>query len=404
MGILRGVVGLVSVVAVAAAFSIDREKIKNRLTNVLIMVAIQLALTFVLLRTNIGLTILTAVSSFFSWLIDQGVAGVQFVFGGIVLEEGATVFIFHVLMPLVFMSAVIGILNYTGILSFIVKWVGWLINKVTGMGEIESYVPIAATLLGSPQVYMTITDEIPKLTSKQIFTIALPSLSVANVTMVAPYLTMIPGEYVVVAYFLNIFSTLIIASLMAPEDREEKTIYSEENINIDAPEETKEKEPFFAMLSDYMTNGFNIAIAIATMMIGFIGLITMLNNGLQLIIGISFTEIIGYVFSPIAFLIGIPQSDITQVGGLMATKLLTNEFVAMGELTGVASGLTQKSLAMISTYLISFANFGGIGIINGAMKSIDESQGKEVAKYSLKLIIGSILTSALTATIVGFFF
>ncbi|MGX7405142.1 nucleoside transport protein [Aerococcus urinaehominis] len=399
MAILRGLIGLITIGAIAVGFSYDRQEIKHNLKNIVIQLAIMLVLAFVFLKTNVGLSILTAISSFFSWLIDQGKTGVAFSFGGIVLEQGANVFFFHVLLPLVFMSALIGILEYTGVLSFFVKWIGKLVNKITGMGELESYMPIAATLLGSPQVFMTIADQLPRLNKKQLFTVALPAIAVANITMVAPYLTMVTGEYVVVAYFLNIFAVLVIAAIVAPQTDEEKTLAGQ---NF-AAEEVKEKEPFFTMLGAYMTNGMNIAIAVLTMMIGFIGLINLLNNGFDAIIGITFTEIMGYVFAPIAFLLGVPSEDIIQDGAIMATKLFSNEFVAMGELSQM-TGLTEKSVAMISTYLVGFANLGTFGGVSAAITAINKKQATAVGAMAIKLILAGTLASALTATIVGFFF
>lgn len=396
IGVIRGIVALLFIAAVALIFSPERKKVRYK--NTVIMIVVQLATTFLLLQTTIGLSMLSSVSKFFSWLMDQGITGVEFVFGGIVLEQGVTVFFLHVLMPLVFISALIGILNYIGILSFVIKWVGWVINKITGMGELESYVPIATTLLGSPQVFITIKDQIPKLSSNQLFTVCMAVMSSASAAMLASYMTMIEGKYVVVAVFLNFLSGLVISGLLNPYDGQAEATDRDE---LDTP---KEKEPFFQMLGDYITSGFNLAIIVAAMVIGFIAIISFLNNGLSILIGISFTDIIGYILAPVAYMIGIPSEDIVTVGGIMATKLLTNEFVAMGEISQIASQLSTKSVAMISVYLVSFANFGTLGIISGAIKSIDESKVTDIAKFSLKLILGGTLAGLLTATIVGFFF
>lgn len=396
MGIIRGIIGLVFLGLIGFLLSTDRKKIRYK--NILLMIVIQLLLTFLLLNTTIGLTALGAVSEFFSWLISQGMAGVEFVFGGLVIEEGASVFFLNVLMPLVFISALIGILDYLGILDFIIKRVGKLINKITGMGELESYMPIATTLLGSPQVFITIKDTIPTLNSNQLFTVCMTVISSASASMLASYMTMIDGTYVVMATFLNFFSGLVIAGLLNPYTNEVETV--EDEIDSDAP--IKEKQPFFDMLGEYISSGFNLAIVVAAMVIGFISLIAFLNNTFDGIIGISFTEILGYILSPVAWLIGVPSDDIVKVGSIMASKLLTNEFVAMGEI--VDANLSEKALAMISVYTISFANFGTLGIISGAVKAISGEKATEVAKFSMKLILGGTMAGLLTATIVGFFF
>ena len=393
MSIVHGGCAIAGILLIASLFCKNKKKIVFK--NILIMLAIQLVLTFVFLQTNVGLTILDGVSSFFGWLTAQGMAGVEFVFGGITLKSGATVFFLHVLCPLVFISALIGILNYLGILQFVVKWVGYIINKVTGMGDLESYVPIATTMLGSPQVFITIKEQIKQADYQQLFTICLTVISGMSASMLAAYVTMIEGKYVVVAVLLNMFSGLIISALMNPYEKKENNVV----------EETKEeKQPFFQMLGDYISSGFNLVVIVSAMVIGFISLITFLNNTFLAFTGMTFTKILGYVFSPIAVGIGVPMKDSLEIGSLMATKLLTNEFVAMGQVGGLTSVLSTKSIAMISVYLVSFVNFGTLGIISGTIKSIDESKAVDVAKFSIKLIVGGTLAGLLSATIVGIFF
>ncbi|MDK6939941.1 nucleoside transporter C-terminal domain-containing protein [Aerococcus sp. UMB8487] len=397
MGIIRGLIGLAFIGGVGLLLSSNRKEIRYK--NIALMIIIQLVLTFLLLNTSVGLTALGGVSEFFSWLIGQGTAGVDFVFGGIEIAEGATVFFLHVLMPLVFISALIGILDYLGILNFIIKWVGWIINKITGMGELESYMPVATTLLGSPQVFITIKDTMPNLNANQLFTVCMTVISSASASMLASYMTMLEGQYVVMATFLNFFSGLIIAGLLNPYTSDVASI---EKLEIE--EEVKERQPFFEMLGEYISSGFDLAVIVAAMVIGFISLITFLNNSMDLITGITFTQVLGYILAPVAWLIGIPKEDIVRIGSVMASKLLTNEFVAMGEIVNLKDTLSEKSIAMISVYTISFANFGTLGIISGAVKAISGEKAKDVAKFSLKLILGGTMAGLLTATIVGFFF
>lgn len=393
MSLIHGALAIVGILIIAALFCKDKKKIKIK--NVALMLGSQLILTFVFLQTDAGLTVLNSISKFFAWLTVQGMAGVNFVFGGVTINNGAVVFFLNVLMPLVFISALIGILNYIGILQFIVKWVGFGLNKITGMGDLESYVPMATTLLGSPQVFITIKDQIKNADYEQLFTICLTVISGISASMLAAYSTMIEGKYVVVAVLLNIFSGLIISALMNPYEKKSSAVVKEEKT---------EKEPFFQMLGDYISAGFNLVLIVAAMVVGFISLITFLNSTCAAITGITFTKILGYVFSPIAAAIGVPLKDCLDVGSIMATKLLTNEFVAMGQVTKLTPQLTTKAVAMISVYLVSFVNFGTLGIISGTIKSIDEGKATYVAKFSMKLILGGTLAGLLSATITGIFF
>ena len=127
----------------------------------------------------------------------------------------------------------------------------------------------------------------------------------------------------------------------------------------------------------------------------------MVNNIFDAVVGVSFQTVLGYIFAPLAFLVGVPASEVVQAGTIMATKLLTNEFVAMINLSEMASSLSNRTVGIISVFLVSFANFASIGIISGAVKGLNEEQGNTVAKFGLKLLYGATLVSLLTAAVTG---
>ncbi|WP_196607086.1 NupC/NupG family nucleoside CNT transporter [Pectinatus frisingensis] len=386
--------GLAFVFCIGWLLSSDRKHIRYK--NIAVLLALQLIISFLCLNTSGGVYVLSQISTFFSWLIAQADGGVNFVFGGIVIKEGGFVFFFGVLMPIVFISALVGILNYIKVLPFIIKWTGWLLNKVANMGELESYFAISTAVLGQPEVYLTIKDQIPKLTEQRLYTICTSAMSAVSAAMLASYMKMVPGKYVVVAVFLNILSALIISCIINPYKPE---------INDKLTEIKRGNEdPFFQVLGTYILDGFKLAITVGAMLIGFVSLVTFLNNTFIALLGTSFVTIIGYVFAPIAFLMGVPSNEILSVGGIMATKLITNEFVAMGILNGAAAGLSAKANAIIAVYLISFANFGTVGIVSGSIKAISEKAGLHVARFSMKLLIGATLASVISATIVGIYF
>lgn len=402
MSILRGLIALIFIFGIGYLFSTDRKNINYK--PIATMIVLQLIITFISLNTSGGISLLTGISNFFSWLMEQAAGGTSFVFGGLELQPGGFVFFFNVLMPLVFISALVGILNYIKVLPFIIKWIGKGISKITGMGELESYFSVSTAVLGQPEVFMTIRNQISKLSSKQLYTICASSMSAVSAAMLASYMQMVEGKFVVVAVFLNIFSSLIISSLINPYDPKVEDFEGFEETDVVSQDTGEEKEHFFQMLGSYILEGWHLALIVAAMLVGFVSLVTFLNNSFDAIFHITFTAILGWGFSPIAYLIGIPFEDIIKVGSIMATKLITNEFVAMGELGQVVNSLSPKAAAMISTYLISFANFGTLGIVSGSIKAIDAKQGKLVAGFSMKLLLGATMASLLTASIVGFFF
>ena len=163
-------------------------------------------------------------------------------------------------------------------------------------------------------------------------------------------------------------------------------------------------QSFFEMLGEYILAGFKVAIIVAAMLIGFIALIAALNALFATVTGwfgysISFQGILGYIFYPIAWVMGVPSSEALQVGSIMATKLVSNEFVAMMDLQKIASTLSPRAEGIISVFLVSFANFSSIGIIAGAVKGLNEEQGNVVSRFGLKLVYGSTLVSVLSASI-----
>ena len=192
---------------------------------------------------------------------------------------------------------------------------------------------------------------------------------------------------------MNLFGGYILASIVNPYELEEK----EDELII---EENKE-QTFFQMLGEYILDGFHVAITVAAMLIGFVALIAMINAIFSGIFGISFQEILGYIFAPLAFISGIPWKEAVDAGSIMATKLVTNEFVAMTELATGNLHFTERTTAILSVFLVSFANFSSIGIISGAMKGLNEEKGNLVAKHGLKILLTATLVSFLSAIVTG---
>ncbi|EGW9639020.1 hypothetical protein C5W25_001838 [Salmonella enterica subsp. enterica serovar Typhimurium] len=226
---------------------------------------------------------------------------------------------------------------------------------------------------------------------------AASAMSTVSMSIVGAYMTMLAPKYVVAALVLNMFSTFIVLSLINPYVVDA----SEENIQMS---NLHEGQSFFEMLGEYILAGFKVAIIVAAMLIGFIALIAALNALFATVTGwfgysISFQGILGYIFYPVAWVMGVPSSEALQVGSIMATKLVSNEFVAMMDLQKIASTLSPRAEGIISVFLVSFANFSSIGIIAGAIKGLNEEQGNVVSRFGLKLVYGSTLVSVLSASI-----
>lgn len=390
MNYIISIVGLIVVLGLAWIASSNRKEIKIR--PIIQMIILQLILSFILLNTKFGLIIIEGIAAVFTKLLDFANEGISFVFGGIA-NEGQAPFFLNVLLPIVFISALIGILQYIKVLPFIMKWLGWGISKVNGLGKLESYNGVASAIVGQSEVFITVKKQLGQLSSQRLYTLCASAMSTVSMSIVGAYMTMVEPRYVVTAIVVNLFGGFIIASIINPYN-----VTEEEDILV----VQEEKQSFFEMLSEYIMDGFKVAIVVAAMLIGFVALMAGVNTLFDMVLGISFQEIIGYIFAPFAILMGIPVSESVTAGGIMATKLVTNEFVAMLSLNDLAANLSERSIGIISVFLVSFANFSSIGIISGAVKGLHEKQGNVVARMGLKLLYGATLVSVLTAIIVSF--
>lgn len=403
MHILIGIIGIIFFLALALLFSSDRKNIRWKYVGILL--AIQLIFAFILLKTTMGIKVIGGISNGFNYLLLKAADGVNFVFGGIqYIDPKQPPFFFSVLLPIVFISAIIGILQYTKILPLIINVLGFLISKINGMGRLESYNAVAAAILGQSEVFISIKKQLPYIPKQRLYTLTASAMSTVSASIIGAYFTLIEPKYVVTAVVLNLFGGFIIASIINPYK------VNEEDDKLLVEETEERQQSFFEMLGEYILDGFKVAVIVGAMLIGYIAIIALLNGIVSNIfstvsggaISWDFQTLIGFVFAPFAFLVGVPWQDAVQAGSVMATKLLSNEFVAMQAL-GKLSDLSEHAKGVTSVFLVSFANFSSIGIISGAIKSLNDKKGDTVARFGLKLLFGATLVSFISAAIAGFF-
>ncbi|MEP9309247.1 NupC/NupG family nucleoside CNT transporter [Enterobacter cloacae] len=387
--VLHFVLALVVVTALALLVSHDRKKIRIRFVVQLLVIEVLLAWFF--LNSNVGLGFVKGFSEMFEKLLGFANEGTNFVFGKM-NDEGLAFFFLKVLCPIVFISALIGILQHIRVLPIVIRAIGTVLSKVNGMGKLESFNAVSSLILGQSENFIAYKDILGKMSRNRMYTMAATAMSTVSMSIVGAYMTMLEPKYVVAALVLNMFSTFIVLSLINPYRVEE----GEENLQM---ANLHEGQSFFEMLGEYILAGFKVAIIVAAMLIGFIALISALNALFAAVLGISFQGILGYIFYPVAWVMGVPAHEALHVGSIMATKLVSNEFVAMMDLQKIASTLSPRAEGILSVFLVSFANFSSIGIIAGAIKGLNEEQGNVVSRFGLKLVYGSTLVSVLSASI-----
>ncbi|GHK84111.1 nucleoside permease [Escherichia coli] len=333
--VLHFVLALAVVAILALLVSSDRKKIRIRYVIQLLVIEVLLAWFF--LNSDVGLGFVKGFSEMFEKLLGFANEGTNFVFGSM-NDQGLAFFFLKVLCPIVFISALIGILQHIRVLPVIIRAIGFLLSKVNGMGKLESFNAVSSLILGQSENFIAYKDILGKISRNRMYTMAATAMSTVSMSIVGAYMTMLEPKYVVAALVLNMFSTFIVLSLINPY----RVDASEENIQMS---NLHEGQSFFEMLGEYILAGFKVAIIVAAMLIGFIALIAALNALFATVTGwfgysISFQGILGYIFYPIAWVMGVPSSEALQVGSIMATKLVSNEFVAMMDLQKIASTLS----------------------------------------------------------------
>lgn len=381
---------IVVIFALALIVSYNRKQIKIR--YIIQLVVIEILLAWFLLNSKAGIVAVSSFAGLFDELMKFAGQGTEFVFGNMSKQGLAYVFL-NVLCPIIFISALIGILQHFRILPWVIRIVGTVLSKINGMGKLESFNAVSSLLLGQSENFIAYKGILGQQSPRRMYTMAATAMSTVSMSIVGAYMSMIEPRYVVVALVLNMFSTFILLLIINPYDASE-----EPEPELSA---LHEKQSFFEMLGDYILAGFRVAMIVAAMLIGFIALIAALNALFSAVFGISFQELMGYVFYPLAWIIGISGQDALHAGSIMATKLVSNEFVAMLQLKDIADQFAPRSLGILSVFLVSFANFASIGIVAGAIKGVDEKQSNVVSRFGFRLVYGSTLVSLLSAAIAG---
>jgi len=387
--ILHFILALAVVALLAILVSPNRKQIRIRFIIQLLVIEVLLAWFF--LTSDVGLGFVQGFSGMFEKLLGFANQGTDFVFGKM-NDEGLAFFFLKVLCPIIFISALIGILQHIRVLPIVIRAIGTVLSKVNGMGKLESFNAVSSLILGQSENFIAYKDILGKMSRNRMYTMSATAMSTVSMSIVGAYMTMLQPQYVVAALVLNMFSTFIIVSLINPYQVDE----AEDKLEMT---NAHEGQSFFEMLGEYILAGFKVAVIVAAMLIGFIALISALNALFSTVLGISFQGILGYIFYPIAWVMGVPAGEALQVGSIMATKLVSNEFVAMMDLQKIAGSLSPRAEGILSVFLVSFANFSSIGIIAGAIKGLNEEQGNVVSRFGLKLLYGSTLVSILSASI-----
>jgi len=361
------------------------------------MLVLQFLVTWFMFSTKIGQQIINAISAVFNKLIEFGTIGIDFILGGIVKTEGESVFFFDVLLLIIFFATILSVLTYLKILPMFIKFIGGAISKMTGLPKVESFNAVNSIFFGQSETLLAIKSQFDHLNDNRLYIVSASAMGSVSASIVGAYLQILPPNFVLVALPLNMFSALIVASIIAPVH-----VNKEEDV-VDVQEVTDDKSIFEAMANGALDGG-KIAMIVAAMLVAFIASLELVNWLIQFIFaGVTLQQILGYVLTPIGILMGIAPSEVIEASGIMGTKIVTNEFVAMLKFEPLIDVMSVKTVGIVSVFLTSFANFSSIGIIAGTVQAIDREKAVSVSGFGMKLLVGATLGSILSATIVGIF-
>ncbi|MED4082860.1 NupC/NupG family nucleoside CNT transporter [Halalkalibacterium halodurans] len=406
MNILWGLLGIVVVFLIAFAFSTNRRAIKPR--TILGGLAIQLLFAIIVLKIPAGQALLESLTNVVLNIISYANEGIDFVFGGF-FEEGSGVgfvFAINVLSVVIFFSALISILYYLGIMQFVIKIIGGALSWLLGTSKAESMSAAANIFVGQTEAPLVVKPYLPKMTQSELFAVMTGGLaSVAGSVLIGYSLLGVPLEYLLAASFMAAPAGLIMAKMIMPET--EKTTDAEDDFKLAKDEESTN---LIDAAANGASTGLMLVLNIAAMLLAFVALIALVNGILGWIGGLfgasqlSLELILGYVFAPLAFVIGIPWAEALQAGSYIGQKLVVNEFVAYLSFAPEIENLSDKAVMVISFALCGFANFSSLGILLGGLGKLAPSRRPDIARLGLRAILAGTLASLLSASIAGMLF
>lgn len=408
MFLLVNIIGLLAFLGIAVLFSRDRKNIQWK--SILILVVLNLFLAWFFVYFQIGRTIVEGLASAIAWVIQSAHTGTGFAFSSFTSGKQMDMAI-SALFPILLVVPLFDVLMYFNILPKIIGGIGWVLAKITRQPKFESFFGIEMMFLGNTEALAVSNEQLKRMNEMRVLTVAMMSMSSISGAIVGAYVQMIPGDLVLTAIPLNIINAIIVSSILNPVSVEEQEdiIYSIKN------NETVERQPFFSFLGDSVLNAGKLVLIIIAFVISFVALADLIDRFINLITGLvggwigvkgsfGLNQILGLFMYPFALLLGLPWGEAWIFAQQMAKKIVTNEFVVMGEISKVVDSYSPHRRAVISTFLVSFANFSTIGMIVGTLKGIvDQKTSDFVSKYVPMMLLAGILVSLLTAAFVGLF-
>ncbi|WP_252504692.1 NupC/NupG family nucleoside CNT transporter [Sporosarcina sp. Marseille-Q4943] len=401
MQYIWGICGIIGILAIAWALSTARKSINPR--TVFGALAIQIIFGFMVLKWEFGRKILEYVSGIVQKVIDSSNEGIQFLFGGVLGAEGAGfTFAFQVLPIIIFFASLVAVLYYLGIMQFLTKILGGLLAKALKTSETESMSAAANIFLGPTEAPLVVKPYIEKMTRSELFAVMVGGLACVSGAVLGGYAMLgVPIEYLLSAAFMGAPAGLLFAKIIVPQTEKLNTAE-----DVQMVKDTESRNVIDAASRGAM-DGLKIAVGVGAMLIAFISLIYLINlitgavGGIFGFESLTLEKLLGYLFFPIAFLIGVPWEEALQAGSFIGQKFILNEFVAYTSFAPEIANLSPKSVAMISFALCGFANLSALAMLIGGLGGMAPSRRQDIAEMGFRAIIAATLANLTSAAIAG---
>ncbi|MEG9476385.1 MULTISPECIES: NupC/NupG family nucleoside CNT transporter [Mannheimia] len=409
MDIFISIIGVFVLLGIGALLSNNRRAINLR--TVFGALAIQIAFAALILYVPAGRDALLATANGVSKVINYGNEGISFLFGNLADPSNSSigfVFAIKVLPIIIFFSALISLLYYIGVMQWVIKIIGGSLQKLLGTSQAESMSAAANIFVGQTEAPLVVKPYISRMSDSELFAVMVGGTASIAGSVMAGYAGMgVPLTYLIAASFMAAPAGLLFAKLMYPQN-EHISDTIDENVEIEKPNNVVEA------LANGASSGVSLAINVGAMLIAFIAVIALLNGIIGGIGGLFGREdltlqiLLGYIFQPLAFIIGVPWEDADIAGQMIGMKLAVNEFVGYLEFAKYLQPdsvvqLSDKTKAIITFALCGFANISSIAVLIGGIGSMAPNRRSDIARLGLKAVIGGTLANLMSATIAGFF-
>ena len=388
-----GILGIVAILVVCILFSKHRRAVRPSL--ILWGVALQLTFAFIVLRTPASWAF-QAASDKVNALIGYSQAGSKFDFGDQLGGSQPVVFAFQVLPIIIFISSLFAILYYFGVMQVFVRAMAVVMQRVMGASGAESTNVAASIFMGQTEAPLTIRPFLAGLTESELFTVMTSGMAHVSGAVMAAYVLMAHVEirHLLTAVIMTAPATIMLAKILMPEVDKPATAGGVK-ITVEKPGIN-----VIDAAARGAGDGLHLALNIAAMLIAFIALIAMCN-GILSYFHITLQEIFGYVFSPVAWLLGVKYNDCASIGNLLGTRLVLNEFIAFQQLGPMKDHLDPRSFTIATYALCGFANFSSIAIQIGGIGALAPTRKSDLARLGLKAVAAGTMANFMSACIAG---